>query len=135
LAVRFWRERQEVVLLVVLPAAVAIGTAIAAVGQAAAAGAIGAVVVLGAAAAGVILLPLMERVSATATSASARGRHAPRWVIPAMFVGIASVALWSSLGHAAVAGLLAFGAGFLAAFAVVIALKMRARSRKSVVPE
>jgi hypothetical protein len=131
LAVRFWRERQEVVLLVVLPAAVAIGMAIAAVSYAAAAGSIGAVVVLAAVAAGVILLPLLEGASAPSTSAGAGGgRQRPRWLMPVMFVVVASVPLWSLLGNAAEAGLFAFGAGFLAAFAVEIARKMRARSRR-----
>lgn len=133
---RFWREHQEVVLLVVLPAGVAIGVAVAAVDRAAAAGSTGAVVVvIGAAAAGAVLLLLLERAPAGSASAgTGTGRRLPRWLMPVMFVGIASVPLWALLGHAAEAGVLAFGAGFLGAFSVLVAHKMRARSRADVVP-
>jgi hypothetical protein len=128
-------ERQEVLLLVVLPAGLAIGMAIAAVRQASEAGATGAIVALGAAAVGVMLLPLLQRMSSGPASANSGSRRwLPGWFTPVLFAGIASVPFWSSFGHAAQAAVFALGAAFLASFAVAIAIKMRARSRAGVLP-
>jgi hypothetical protein len=129
------KERQEVLLLVVLPAGLAIGMAIAAVRQASEARATGVIVALGAAAVGVMLLPLLQRVSSGSASASSEShRRLPGWFTPVLFAAIASAPFLSSFGHAAQAGVCALGAAFLASFAIAIAIKMRARSRVGALP-